>query len=308
MPIRIQDDLPAIETLNNENIFVMKESSAFQQDIRQLKIAILNLMPTKIETETQIMRLLSNSPLQVDITLLHPKSHISKNISEEHLVKFYNTFDEIKNEKYDGLIVTGAPVEQMEFEEVNYWEELKEIFEWSKTNVFSTFHICWGAQAGLYYHYKIKKHMLIEKIFGVYSHNITKKNTQLLRGFDDIFMAPHSRHTGIKKEDVEETPELEILAYSDEAGIYIVQGMEGRQIFVMGHAEYDSTTLKWEYDRDIEKGLNIKVPQNYFPNDDPQNEPLVTWRGHANLLYSNWLNYYVYQKTPYDLTQLNKIK
>ena len=308
MPIRIQDDLPAIETLNNENIFVMKESSAFQQDIRQLKIVILNLMPTKIETETQIMRLLSNSPLQVDITLLHPKSHISKNISEEHLVKFYNTFDEIKNEKYDGLIVTGAPVEQMEFEEVNYWEELKEIFEWSKTNVFSTFHICWGAQAGLYYHYNIKKHMLLEKIFGVFSHNITKKNTQLLRGFDDIFMAPHSRHTGIKKEDVEETPDLEVLAYSDEAGIYIAQGMEGRQIFVMGHAEYDSTTLKWEYDRDIQKGLNINVPRNYFPNDDPQKEPLVTWRGHANLLYSNWLNYYVYQRTPYDLTELNKIK
>lgn len=305
MPIRIPDNLPAIETLNNENIFVMQESCAYKQDIRQLKIAILNLMPTKIDTETQIMRLLSNSPLQVDITLLHPKTYISKNISQEHLIKFYNTFDEIKNEKFDGLIITGAPVEKLEFEEVAYWEELKEIMDWSVKNVYSTFHICWAAQAGLYHHYGIKKYLLEKKKFGVFPHVINKKNIKLLRGFDDIFMAPHSRNTEIRREDIEKISSLELLSNSSEAGVYIVQAMNGRQIFVTGHSEYDPLTLKGEYDRDILKGLKIDVPRNYYPDDDPTKTPKVTWRCHANLLFSNWLNYYVYQETPYDLSRLH---
>jgi homoserine O-succinyltransferase len=261
-------------------------------------------MPTKIDTETQILRLISNSPLQVDVTFLHPKTHISKNTSAEHLGKFYNTFDDIKNDKFDGLIITGAPVEHLEFEEVSYWSELVEIMEWSLHNVYSTFHICWGAQAGLFYHYGIKKYPLKEKMFGVFPHKVCKKNTKLLRGFDDEFDVPHSRHTEFIKEEVERISDLTILAESTESGIYIIKAKGGRQIFVTGHSEYDSLTLKAEYQRDVDKGLDIKVPKNYFQNDDPNKEPRVTWKGHANLLFSNWLNYYVYQETPYDLSEL----
>lgn len=304
MPINIPDNLPASEILHSENIFVMNEARAFQQDIRPLKIGILNLMPTKITTETQILRLLGNSPLQVDIVLLHPETHVSKNTPEEHLTKFYSHFSDVKHEKFDGLIITGAPVEQIEFEEVNYWEELKEIMEWSLHNVYSTFHICWGAQAGLYYHYGIPKYPLDKKMFGVFEHKVIKRNVKLLRGFDDHFYAPHSRHTEVRCENIEKVDELDILSESDDAGIYIVSAMKGRQIFVTGHSEYDSLTLKAEYDRDASKGLDIKVPVNYFPDDDPSKEPVVRWKAHANLLYANWLNYYVYQETPYDLNQL----
>jgi len=306
MPIKIPDDLPAKETLNNENIFVMGEERAIHQDVRPLKIAILNLMPTKIATETQLLRLIGNTPIQVEIELLHPKTHTSKNTSEEHLTKFYKTFDEVKDLKFDGLIITGAPVEHMEFEEVNYWEELKQIMEWSLSNVYSTFHICWGAQAGLYYHYGIKKYLLKEKLFGIFEHRIYKPNTMLLRGFDDVFYVPHSRHTEIRMEDVLKVNELDILSDSEEAGIYVIKTDGGRQIFVTGHSEYDQYTLKQEYDRDVSRGLDIKVPKNYFPDDDPSKPPIVKWRGHANLLFSNWLNYYVYQETPYDLSQLNQ--
>ncbi|AEV68798.1 homoserine O-acetyltransferase MetA [Acetivibrio clariflavus] len=306
MPIKIPEDLPARETLTKENIFVMGEERAIHQDVRPLKIAILNLMPTKIVTETQLLRLIGNTPIQVEIELLHPKTHVSKNTSEEHLTKFYKTFDEVKDMKFDGLIITGAPVEHMEFEEVNYWEELKQIMEWSLSNVYSTFHICWGAQAGLYYHYGIKKYLLEEKLFGVFAHRIYKPNTMLLRGFDDVFYVPHSRHTEIRMEDVLKVNELDILSDSEEAGIYVIKTDGGRQIFVTGHSEYDQYTLKQEYDRDISRGLKIKVPKNYFPDDDPTKPPIVNWRGHANLLFSNWLNYYVYQETPYDLSQLNK--
>lgn len=301
MPINIPNELPATEILNNENIFVMNEVRASHQDIRPLNIAIVNLMPIKTTTETQILRLLSNSPIQVDITLIHTKSHLSKNTSEEHLIKYYETFEDIKDKKFDGMIITGAPVEQMKFEDVDYWSEITEIMEWSKFNVSSTFHICWGAQAGLYYHYGIPKYELQHKKFGVFKHSINKKNVKLLRGFDDSFYVPHSRHTEVKKEDIIKKPELEILAESDEAGIYIVSANGGRQIFVMGHSEYDPLTLKDEYDRDISKGLKIDVPQNYFQDNDPSKEPIVKWRGHANLLYLNWLNYYVYQVTPYEL-------
>ncbi|MCX7710812.1 MAG: homoserine O-succinyltransferase [Clostridia bacterium] len=304
MPIKVPDDLPAVEVLNSENIFVMPENRAFHQDIRPLKIAILNLMPTKIATETQILRLLGNSAIQVDIILLHPKTHTSKNTPEEHLLRFYRTFDEIRDQKFDGLIITGAPVEQMEFEEVNYWDELKEIMEWSLHNVYSTFHICWGAQAGLYYHYGIPKYPLDEKMFGVFPHIINKKNVKLLRGFDDVFYVPHSRHTEVKREDILKVPELEILSESEESGVYIVSAKNGRQIFVTGHSEYDPLTLKAEYDRDVAKGLDIQVPRNYFPNDDPKKHPLVLWRGHSNLLFANWLNYYVYQETPFNLEEI----
>jgi len=304
MPIKIPDNLPATEILNNENIFVMTENRAFHQDIRPLKIAILNLMPTKITTETQILRLLGNSPLQVDIVLLHPATYKSKNTPEEHLIKFYNTFDEVKDEKFDGLIITGAPVEHMEFEEVAYWDELVKIMDWSVRNVYSTFHICWGAQAGLYHHYGIKKYPLREKMFGIFPHRISKKNVKLLRGFDDIFYVPHSRHTEIKREDIEKVKGLEILSESEESGIYIVASTNGRQIFVTGHSEYDPLTLKDEYIRDVNKGLNIKIPRNYFPDDNPEKDPIVNWRSHANLLFSNWLNYYVYQETPFDLNAL----
>jgi homoserine O-succinyltransferase len=307
MPIKIPDNLPAKETLTNENIFVMTEQRAIHQDIRPLRIAILNLMPAKIITETQLLRLIGNTPLQVEIELLHPKTHISKNTPAGHLTTFYKTFDDVRHEKFDGLIITGAPVEQMEFEQVTYWDELKNIMEWSKKNVYSTFHICWGAQAGLYYHYGIKKYPLKEKLFGIFMHRICKSNTMLLRGFDDCFYAPHSRHTEIRREDIEKISELDILSDSEEAGIYIIKTKGGRQIFVTGHSEYDKDTLKSEYERDVSKGLEIKLPRNYFPGDDYSRSPFVTWRSHANLLFSNWLNYYVYQETPYDLSQLERI-
>lgn len=300
MPIKIPGNLPASKILSRENIFTITEDRAFHQDIRPLKIVILNLMPKKIETETQILRLIGNSPLQIDIVLLHPKSHACKNISEEHLIRFYNTFDEIKDSKFDGMIITGAPIESVPFEQVDYWEELKEIMKWSVTNVFSTLHICWGAQAGLYYHYGVRKHKLSSKIFGVFKHQITKQNVKLLSGFDDEFYVPHSRYTEIRKVDIDKINKLEILAQSKEAGIYIVSAKEGHQIFITGHSEYDKLTLKNEYDRDIAKGLNIDVPQNYYPDDNPVNTPVVKWRSHSNLLFTNWLNYYVYQETPYD--------
>ncbi len=306
MPIRIPDNLPAVETLNSENIFVMSENRAYHQDIRPLKIAILNIMPTKITTETQLLRLLGNTPLQVEIVLLHPASHMSKNTPEEHLETFYKTFDEIQGEHFDGLIITGAPVEQMPFEDVNYWEELERIMDWSKKNVYSTLHICWGAQAGLYYHYGVPKRDLSKKMFGVFEHTKIKEHVKLLRGFDDVFFVPHSRHTEITHEDVARIDKLEILAESKEAGVYLVASKDGRHIFATGHSEYDPYTLKLEYERDVEKGMNIKVPQNYFPGDDPTKEPIVRWRGHGNLLFLNWLNYYVYQETPYDLTNLGK--
>ncbi|MBO8128496.1 MAG: homoserine O-succinyltransferase [Peptococcaceae bacterium] len=304
MPIKVPDDLPAKEVLKSENIFVMDETRAFHQDIRALEILILNLMPTKKITEIQILRLLGNSPLQVDITLLHPKTHNSKNTPREYLVKFYNTFEDIKDRKFDGMIITGAPVEHLAFEEVTYWEELKEIMDWSVHNVFSTFHICWGAQAGLYHHYGIPKYPLSAKMFGVFAHTASRQNVKLLQGFDDEFFVPHSRHAEVKKADIEKINELEILSESKEAGVYIVAAKNGRQIFVTGHPEYDPLTLKSEYERDIGRGMDITVPKNYFPNNDPQKYPLVKWRGHANLLFSNWLNYYVYQETPYDLNEI----
>jgi homoserine O-succinyltransferase/O-acetyltransferase len=304
MPINVPDTLPAYEILNQENIFVMSESRAMNQDIRPLKILFLNLMPTKIVTETQFLRILGNSPLQVDIVFLHPKSHIPKNTSEEHLINFYKNFDEIKDRKFDGLIITGAPVEQMDFEEVGYWEELKEIMDWSKYNVTSTIHICWGAQAGLYHHFGVPKYPLEQKMFGVFPHSINKSNVKLMRGFDDVFYVPHSRHTEIRAEDINKIPELEILAESPESGVYLVGSKEGNQVFVTGHAEYDPLTLKTEYVRDIDRGLPIDVPKNYFRNNDPNLDPIVSWRGHANLLFINWLNYYVYQETPYDLEEI----
>jgi homoserine O-succinyltransferase len=301
MPIKIPDNLPAKEILSSENIFVMDEKTAYHQDIRPLKIVILNLMPTKIVTETQLLRLLGNTSLQIEIILLHPKTYTSKNTPEEHLVSFYNTFDEIKDKKYDGMIITGAPVEQLDFEEVEYWEELKAIFEWSKLNVTSTFHICWGAQAGLYYHYNIPKYPLSKKMFGVFEHKINKKNEKLLRGFDDLFYAPHSRHTEIKRSDIEKNTSLSILSESKESGVYIVASVDRKHIFVTGHSEYDPLTLKAEYDRDLLKGLDIEIPQNYYLDNNPSKEPIIKWRSHANLLFSNWLNYYVYQETPYYL-------
>ncbi|MBU3180276.1 homoserine O-acetyltransferase MetA [Clostridium psychrophilum] len=304
MPIKIPDNLPAFKTLNKENIFTITEDCAFHQDIRPLKIIILNLMPTKIDTETQLLRLLGNSPLQIDVVLLHPKSHASKNISEEHLIKFYNTFDEIKDLRFDGMIITGAPIENLAFEEVDYWEELEEIMQWSVRNVYSTLHICWGAQAGLHYHYGLQKHKLDNKMFGVFKHKITKQNTKLLSEFDDEFYVPHSRFTEIRKSDIDKINELEIISESDESGIYIVSAKKGRQIFVTGHSEYDPLTLKKEYDRDIANGIDRNVPKNYYPNDDPTKTPVVKWRGHASLLFSNWLNYYVYQETPYNLIYL----
>lgn len=303
MPIKIPNELPAKEILGCENVFVMDENRAFHQDIRPLKIAILNLMPTKIVTETQILRLLGNSPLQVDITLLTPKSHISKNTPKEHLISFYNTFYEIRQRKFDGMIITGAPIEKLDYEDVEYWDELCEIFEWTKSNVTSTLHICWGAQAGLYYHYGIPKYLLDEKKFGVFEHRVLVKNTRLLRGFDDIFYVPHSRHTEIRRKDIEKVKELEILAESEKAGVYIVATKDRKRIFVTGHSEYDPLTLKGEYDRDKSKGESIKIPENYFLDDDDTKEPIVRWRGHANLLFSNWLNYYVYQESPYVLDE-----
>jgi homoserine O-succinyltransferase len=301
MPIKIPDNLPAKEILTNENIFVMGERRAYHQDIRPMKIVILNLMPTKIVTETQLLRLVGNTSLQVEVTLIHPKSYTSKNTPEEHLISFYSHFEDIKEDKFDGMIITGAPVELLPFEEVDYWQELTDIFEWTKTNVTSTFHICWGAQAALYYHYGIPKYDLAEKMFGVFPHKINIKNEKLLRGFDDEFFAPHSRYTDVKKEDIEKVDDLLILSESEESGIYIVASKDGTKIFVTGHSEYDPLTLKAEYDRDYAKGLEINVPKNYFPQDDASKEPMVKWRSHANLLFSNWLNYYLYQETPYIL-------
>ncbi|CAM3543441.1 homoserine O-acetyltransferase MetA [Marinicrinis lubricantis] len=300
MPIKIPDKLPAKEVLAEENIFVMDETAAMRQDIRPLRIALVNLMPTKITTENQLLRLIGNTPLQVDPVLVRTKSYNSKNTSAEHLEQFYQTFEDIKDEKFDGMIITGAPVETMPFEEVNYWKELEQIMEWSKTNVTSTLHICWGAQAGMYYHYGINKYDTEQKIFGVFPHTINKLNVKLLRGFDEVFYVPQSRHTEVRKEDIERVEELEILSESDEAGVYIAATRDGKQIFVTGHSEYDAETLKWEYERDLQKGMDIQIPKNYFPNDDPNRYPRVTWRAHANLLFSNWLNYYVYQVTPYE--------
>ncbi len=304
MPIRIPNELPAVKVLTSENIFVMTEKRAITQDIRPLKLLILNLMPLKIDTETQLSRMLGNTPLQIEIELLKTSSYESKNTSAEHLITFYKTFDEIRHKKFDGMIITGAPVEQMEFEEVEYWEELCEIMEWSKTNVTSTFHICWGAQAGLYYHYGIKKYPLDKKLFGVFAHVVEYKNSILMRGFDDVFYVPHSRHTTIMREDIEKNPELKILASSPDAGVYAVSTKNGRQIFITGHSEYDPGTLKKEYLRDKNLGLPIEMPKNYFPDDDDTKEPMSTWRAHANLLYTNWLNYFVYQTTPYDINEI----
>ena len=304
MPIQIPNNLPAAEVLQQENIFVMPEDRAVSQDIRPLEIVVLNLMPTKIATETQLSRLLGNTPLQVHLELMHTKSHVAKNTSQEHLLTFYKTFDELKDRKFDGMVITGAPVENMDFEEVDYWPELCEIMEWSKSNVQSTFHICWGAQAGLYYHYGVKKYPLDEKLFGVFEHTKDYPRAILLRGFDDIFYAPHSRHTTVLRKDIENVPGLKILAFSEKAGVYAVMSKNGRQIFVTGHSEYDSDTLEKEYFRDKNLGLPIRVPENYYPNDDDTQAPIVRWRGHGNLLFSNWLNYFVYQATPYDISNI----
>lgn len=306
MPIQIPNDLPATETLQNENIFVMTQLRANTQDIRPLEIVVLNLMPTKVTTETQLSRLLGNTPLQVHLELMMISSYKSRNVSQEHLLAFYKTFDELKERKFDGMVITGAPVEQMAFEEVDYWEELCRIMEWSLTHVHSTFHICWGAQAGLYYHYGIGKKLLPRKLFGVYPHKADYKRAILLRGFDDQFWVPHSRHTTVERADIEAVPGLKILASSEQAGVYAVMSKEGRQIFITGHAEYDPETLQSEYLRDKRLGLPIKVPENYYPDDDDSKEPIVRWRGHANLLFSNWLNYFVYQTTPYNLMNIGQ--
>ncbi|MGI5977929.1 MAG: homoserine O-acetyltransferase MetA [Oscillospiraceae bacterium] len=305
MPIRIPDSLPASKTLENENIFVITEYRAIHQDIRPLKLLILNLMPTKIITETQLLRMLSNTPLQVEIELLRTISHDAKNVDADHLESFYVSFDDIKNRFYDGMIITGAPVENLDFTEVDYWPELCEIMEWSKMHVHSTFHICWGAQAGLYYHYGIQKYSLPKKMFGIYSHRILKPTSPFFRGFDDSFNAPHSRYTEVRAEDIAKVPELELLAVSDEAGVFAVKNKKSRQFFIFGHPEYDRETLALEYRRDIEKGKQIDVPVHYFPDDDPSREPPMTWRAHAQLLYTNWLNYYVYQTTPYVINTIN---
>ncbi|HNR41699.1 MAG TPA: homoserine O-succinyltransferase [Bacteroidales bacterium] len=301
MPLNISDNLPAVRILEDENIFVMKETRALHQDIRPLQILIFNLMPVKITTETQILRLLSNTPLQVEITLIYTKMHLSKNTPREHLDAFYKTFDDVSRHKYDGMIITGAPIEHLEFEQVDYWEEMTRIMKWADHHVTSTMFICWASQAGLYYHYGIPKYMVGEKIFGVFNHRIYNKTNILMRGFDDEFLAPHSRYTEVRREDIEKVSELEILADSDEAGIYLVASRDLKRVFVTGHSEYDPLTLKSEYDRDIAKGLDIRVPKNYFPHDDPLKQPMVRWRSHANLLFSNWLNYCVYQITPYIL-------
>ena len=304
MPIKIPNLLPATQTLHEENIFVITENRAVTQDIRPLRIVMLNLMPQKIATETQIARLIGNTPLQVELELLQTATHKSTHTSEEHMLSFYKVFDDNKDQNFDGMIITGAPVEHMEFEEVEYWDELCEIMEWSKTHVTSTLHICWGAQAGLYYHYGIGKVQLPEKLFGVFEHTLDYKRSILFRGFDDTFMVPHSRHTANRREDIEGVEGLRILASSEEAGVFVVSTERGRQIFVTGHSEYDGDTLKKEYLRDKGKGLEIAIPKNYFPNDDDTKEPIVRWRSCANLFYSNWLNYFVYQTTPYDITQI----
>ena len=304
MPIKIPNLLPATETLENENIFVITETRAITQDIRPLKILILNLMPTKVVTETQLARMLGNTPLQVELEFLQTKTHKSRHTPDDHIIAFYKTFDDVKENRYDGMVITGAPVEHLRFEEVEYWEELVTIMEWSKTHVTSTFHICWGAQAGLYYHFGIEKKPLKEKLFGVFPHTLDHKNAILFRGADDVFMAPHSRYTTCDRADIEKVPGLKIIASSDEAGIYAVMTDKGRQIFVTGHSEYDRDTLKKEYLRDRAAGLSTPVPKNYFPGDDPEKEPVMRWRSHANLLYSNWLNYFVYQTTPYNIEEI----
>ena len=304
MPIKIPNELPAVRTLEAENIFVMTETRAITQDIRPLKILILNLMPTKIDTETQLSRLLGNTPLQVEIELIHTSTHKSKNVSEEHLLAFYKEFEDVKDRYFDGLIITGAPVEKMEFEEVEYWAELTRIMEWSKTHVHSTLHICWGAQAGLYYHFGIKKHLMDEKLSGVYTHTVDYKRSILFRGFDETFFVPHSRYTTVKREDIEATPLLKILASSEEAGVYAVITPGGKQVFLTGHSEYDRDTLEKEYKRDKALGISPKVPKNYYPGDDDTKPPMLTWRAHATLLFTNWLNYFVYQTTPYDIAKI----
>lgn len=306
MPIKIPNELPAVRVLEDENIFVMTERRAMTQDIRPLKILLLNLMPNKIDTETQFSRLLGNTPLQVELELINTSSYKSKNTSPEHLLSFYRSFEDIKNNNYDGMIITGAPVEKMDFEEVEYWQELCEIMEWSKTHVHSTFHICWGAQAGLYYHFGIEKELLPEKLSGIYKHKIDKKNAILFRGFDNEFYAPHSRYTGINRAAVEADKRLKLISSSDKAGVYAIATENGKQVFITGHPEYDPETLKKEYLRDVSAGLNPHVPENYFENDDPNGDILVRWRAHANLLYSNWLNYFVYQTTPYDIEEISK--
>lgn len=307
VPIQIPNDLPAAETLQQENIFVITQTRAIKQDIRPLEIVLLNLMPTKITTETQLTRLLGNTPLQVHLELMHTTSHISKNTPQDHLLTFYKSFDELKHRKFDGMVITGAPVEHLAFEDVDYWPELCRIMEWSKTNVHSTFHICWGAQAGLYYHYGIQKHQMSKKMFGVFPHKADYKRSILLRGFDDIFWVPHSRHTTIKREDVEAVKDLKIISSSFDGDIYAVMSDQGRQIFVTGHSEYDPLTLQTEYLRDKAQGLDIDVPENYYPDDDDSKDPVVRWRGHGNLLFSNWLNYFVYQTTPYDIMSIGQI-
>ena len=306
MPIRIPNDLPAASALQQENIFVMTQDRALTQDIRPLEIVLLNLMPTKIVTETQLSRLLGNTPLQVNLELMHTTCHNPKNVPAEHMLSFYKSFDELKHRKFDGMVITGAPVELMDFEQVDYWDELCRIMEWSKTHVHSTFHICWGAQAGLYYQYGIGKQLLPEKLFGVFRHQADYKRAILLRGFDDTFWVPHSRNTTVSRESIEAVPGLKIIASSEEAGVYAVMSKEGRQIFVTGHGEYDPETLRNEYFRDLGQGLMTSVPKNYFPEDDPTREPIVRWRGHANLLFSNWLNYFVYQTTPYDIMTIGQ--
>ena len=308
MPIKIPNELPAVKTLENENIFVMTEKRAITQDIRPLKILILNLMPTKIDTETQLSRLLGNTPLQVEIELINTESHKAKNVSEEHLLAFYKQFSDIKDRYFDGMIITGAPVEKMPFEEVDYWQELCEIMEWSKTHVQSTLHICWGAQAGLYYHFGIDKEMLPEKLSGVYEHHVDYKRSILLRGFDDLFYVPHSRYTTVSAEQIKATKGLRIIASSDKAGVYAVTTKNGRQIFLTGHSEYDADTLNKEYTRDKNAGINPKIPENYFPNDDDTKPPVIRWRAHATLLFTNWLNYFVYQATPYDIMKIKGLK
>ena len=306
MPIKIPNQLPATSTLTKENIFVMTETRAITQDIRPLQILLLNLMPTKVDTETQLARVLGNSPLQIELELIAPSGHVSKNTSQEHMLSFYKSFADVKHRTFDGLIITGAPVELMPFEEVDYWPELCEIMEWSKEHVHSTLHICWGAQAGLYYHYGIPKRDLPEKLFGVFRHTVEDHNFILFRGFDDQFWVPHSRNTTVNREDIEAIPGLKVLAASPEAGVYAVKTDQCRQVFLMGHAEYDRDTLKREYLRDVDAGVPIHVPENYFPDDDPSREPLVSWRSCAHLLYSNWLNYCVYQTVPYDIREISK--
>ena len=308
MPIKVPNELPAVKTLENENIFVMTEKKAVKQDIRPLKILILNLMPTKVDTETQLSRLLGNTPLQVEIELIHTSTHRSKNAAEEHLLAFYKEFADVKDNFYDGMIITGAPVEKMPFEEVDYWEELCEIMEWTKSHVHSTLHICWGAQAGLYYHFGVNKYMMEEKLSGVYAHHVDYKRSILFRGFDDVFYVPHSRYTTVRREEIEGIKALKILSSSDKAGVYTVSTKKGRQIFVTGHSEYDADTLNKEYTRDKNAGINPKIPENYFPADDDTKPPMITWRGHATLLFTNWLNYFVYQSTPYDIMKIKEIK